>query len=78
MSAIVHTRSAQIEVAITGVDRDLGLAHGWKRNFRMGDRFGLPFAVYFRNDEPVKVDGIGRPHPKLVLAAASAAWRNGN
>jgi hypothetical protein len=73
---IIQTRSQQIEVGITSVDRELGAVNGWKRNARLGQRLGLPFAVYFRDGEPVRVDGMGRPHPKLVLAAAQAAWRN--
>ena len=73
---MLSTRSQQIEVTITGVNRDLAYVSGWKRNVQMGDRLGAPFSVFFRDGEPVRVDGAGRPHPKLVLAAASAAWRN--
>ena len=75
---MIHTSSNQIEVSIGGINRDLAYVSGWKRNVRMGGptRHGTPFSVYFRDGEPVKIDGAGRPHPKLVLAAASAAWRN--
>jgi hypothetical protein len=72
----IQTRSQQIEVTITSVNRDLEAVNGWKRNVRLGGRLGVPFSVYFRDGEPVRVDGAGRPHPKLVLAAAQAAWRN--
>lgn len=73
--AMIRTTSQQIEVEISRVDRDAGYVSGGKRNKRLGGGW-LPFNVWFRNDEPVLVDGMGRPHPKLVLAAASAAWRN--
>jgi hypothetical protein len=77
---IIQTSSNQIEVTIMSVDRELNRVIGWKRNLQRATcvqrNQGLPFSVFFRNDEPVLVDGIGRPHPKLVLAAASAAWRN--
>jgi DUF917 family protein len=78
---IIQTRSNQIEVTIMCVDRELDRVIGFKRNLQrvpcalMGGKHGTPFAVSFRNGEPV-VDGMGRPHPKLVLAAASAAFRN--
>lgn len=77
---IIQTRSNQIEVTITSVDRELSRVYGVKRNLQRATcvmRNGLqPFAVVFRNDEPVREDGASRPHPKLVLAAASAAWFN--
>ena len=73
---MIATRSNQIEVGICSVNRTLEYVSGWKRNVRLGGRLGAPFSVYFRDGEPVTVDGAGRPHPKLVLAAASAAWRN--
>jgi len=71
----IRTSSQQIEVEITSVNRDLGCVNGAKRNKQRGGGWSL-FSVHFRNDEPATVDGMGRPHPKLVLAAASAAWRN--
>jgi hypothetical protein len=79
---IIQTRSNQIEVTIMSVDRKLDRVIGFKRNLQratcalMGGKHGTPFAVSFRNGEPVVVDCMGRPHPKLVLAAASAAFRN--
>ena len=77
---IMQTRSNQIEVTIMSVDRELDRVIGFKRNLQRATcvmRNGLqPFSVFFRNGEPVLNDGIGRPHPKLVLAAASAAFRN--
>ena len=75
---IIQTSSNQIEVTITSINREIGCVSGWKRNKRIGGitRHGAPFSVRFANGEPVKTDGIGRPHPKLVLAAASAAWLN--
>jgi DUF917 family protein len=77
---IIQTRSNQIEVTIMSVDRELDRVIGFKRNLQRAtcvQRNGFqPFAVSFRNGEPVVVDGMGRPHPKLVLAAASAAFRN--
>ncbi len=71
---MIKTSSNQIEVTITRVDSDLSSVSGIKINKRLGDM--SMFSVYFRDGEPVKVDGSGRPHAKLILAAASAAWRN--
>ena len=77
--ALISTSSSQIQVEIIGVKmRDTsgeGYVSGWKVNKRLSQSSG-PFSVYFRNNEPVPVDGIGRPHPKLVMAAARAAWNN--
>ena len=77
---IIQTRSNQIEVTIMSVDRELDRVIGFKRNLQRATcvmRNGLqPFSVFFRNGEPVRVDGASRPHPKLVLAAATAAWLN--
>jgi hypothetical protein len=72
---MVKTRSTQLEVEILGVNIQYGYVSGYKRNLLLGDPVRL-FSVYFRDDVPVRVDGAGRPHPKLVLAAATAAWRN--
>lgn len=71
---LFQTSSTQIEVTITSVNRNRGFVAGWKTNKQRGGT--SPFSVYFRNDEPVKFDGANVAHPKLVLAAASAAWRN--
>ena len=70
------TRSQQIEVTITGVNRTTDCVVGWKRNLQRSSRMSTPFSVYFNDGEPSKIDGAGVKHPKLVLAAASAAWRN--
>ena len=72
---MIQTRSQQIEVTVTRIDRALEFVGGCKRNVQIGGGY-IPFSVFFRDDEPVKIDGAGRLHPKLVLAAASAAWRN--
>jgi hypothetical protein len=72
---MVKTRSTQLEVEILGVNIQYGYVSGYKRNLLLGDPVRL-FSVYFRDDVPVRVDGAGRPHPQLVLAAATAAWRN--
>jgi hypothetical protein len=72
---MVKTRSNQLEVEIFDVNTQHGYVSGYKRNLQRLGTGGL-FSVYFRDDEPVRVDGAGRPHPRLVLAAASAAWRN--
>jgi hypothetical protein len=71
---MIRTGSQQIEVTISSVNREIGAVNGTKANKRLGG--WAPFSVYFRDGEPVRVDGAGRPHPKLVLAAAQAAWRN--
>ena len=71
---MLRTGSNQLDVEITSVNRELGSVSGVKRNKQLGTC--TFFSVYFRQDEPVKIDGAYRPHPKLVLAAASAAWRN--
>lgn len=71
---MITTSSNQIEVTITSVSAALSCVSGVKINKQRGNT--SLFSVYFRNDEPVRVDGNGAPHPKLVLAAASAAWRN--
>jgi hypothetical protein len=71
---MIKTSSTQIEVTITSVNQALKCVNGVKVNKQRGGM--AMFSVHFRNNEPVKVDGMGRPHPKLVLAAASAAWRN--
>jgi hypothetical protein len=77
---LIQTRSNQIEVTIMSVDRDLCRVVGFKRNLQRAAcvmRNGLqPFSVSFHNGEPVRVDCASRPHPKLVLAAATAAWLN--
>lgn len=75
MTNILRTSSNQIEVEVFQVNREYGFVGGSKVNKQRGGTVSL-FSVYFRDGEPVRVDGIGRPHPKLVLAAASAAWRN--
>jgi hypothetical protein len=75
MATILRTTSNQIEVEVYEVNREHGFVGGSKVNKQRHGCDSL-FSVYFRNDEPVLVDGTGRPHPKLVLAAASAAWRN--
>lgn len=71
---MIKTSSTQIEVEIYSINRDLECVDGEKFNKQRGAR--SMFSVYFRDGEPVKTDGTGAPHPKLVLAAASAAWRN--
>lgn len=75
---MIRTSSNQIEVTITSVDRDARRINGCKVNKQMrGFAAGAPFSVYFKQDgEPHLNDGIGRPHPKLVIAAARAAWNN--
>ena len=74
MAIILRTSSNQIEVEIYRINRELGYVSGASSNKQRPS--AGPFSVYFRNGEPVRVNGMGRPHPKLVLAAASAAWRN--
>jgi hypothetical protein len=71
---MIKTSSTQIEVTVTSINQALECVNGVKINKQRGGM--AMFSVYFRDGEPVKVDGRGRPHPKLVLAAASAAWRN--
>lgn len=71
---MIKTSSSQIEVTISGVNASLGCVNGFKFNKQRGTM--SLFSVYFRDGEPVRVDGTNVPHPKLVLAAASAAWRN--
>jgi hypothetical protein len=75
MTDLLATSSNQIEVHVTRIDRTLGFVGGWKNNKQRPTSSPL-FSVYFRNDQPVLVDGTGAPHPKLVVRAATAAWRN--
>ncbi len=77
---ILTTHSTQIEVNITAIHRfadGTAVINGWKRNKHLDAGLGAPFGVYVSRDgELSKVNGLGRPHPKLVMAAASAAFLN--
>jgi hypothetical protein len=73
---LLETSSNQLKISVFQVDRDREFVGGWKINKQRGDRLGVPFSVYFRDNEPVLIDGAGVPHPKLVIAAARAAWQN--
>lgn len=78
---MIRTSSNQIAVEAYRVDREdenTGRVSGSKINLRLCHcDTGRLWTVWFRDGEPILTDGCGRPHPKLVLAAARAAWMNG-
>lgn len=72
---ILATSSSQLDVIVTKVDRSMMWVSGYKVN-KLRSTCDALFTVHFRGDEAVRTDGLGRPHPRLVLIAAIAAWRN--
>lgn len=73
---VLVTSSSQLEVIITSVDRSMAWVTGYKRN-KLRSSCNALFTVHFTPDnDAVGTDGMGRPHPRLVLIAATAAWRN--
>ena len=75
---ILSTSNTQIRVnvfTITRGNEKTGCVSGWKENL-LRAQCSTGWSVYFRNGEPVPFDGANRPHPKLVMAAARAAWMN--